>query len=237
MKTLEELIKSINKYFGIDLSDLIYNLDSNLNIDSYTSLKNPLVKQIITKANRNNIEEVIKGETHSSSYVDVRNLSKELKQAIILGQRNSVFYLTQTIAERFVDILIKDNYKKLSKYTFKYKDEDGEKTKKTIGDQIAERFTLNHKIKLLEHLKEDENTRKDYDIFLEYIRLLQRCRNKHMYHRFHVEDYRKYMGEEQEMFENIQDRMEAIKKETIKVLTIEEGKKKKKVPKRNRNNM
>lgn len=199
-KTVEELIEL---FPHIDIYDFLYEFKNNVESplferDFYSNAYNCL--------NQKSIEYIIQKEIeNSSSLADIRRLQKEIKNNLLVGSYESIFYLVHSLNERIADLILCRNKKKIKSL---------EVNDLKIKDYLNNtKFTLEIKIQFLEKLSDLINVDKDYYKYVKLLKLFQRIRNKVMFHRKNIENYSIY-------FDNISEKEDNLKKTADTLLSI-----------------
>jgi len=199
-------IELLNKSEEIDIYHFLYQL-KKLKNQERTYIKKVLLEHL------NRLEYNLK-KIERHSVANVNSIINELKNNIIMENYYSIFYNVELLAERIVDLIIK---KEKFHLTAKFEE---------IKSKFEEnRFTLDSKIKLLKILYEKFGT-DDIKIFVKIIELLQRMRNKFMFHIYNFDDYQfvfgPHIGMKEELLQN--KIIKSVKEEIDAVLKLlEEG--------------
>jgi hypothetical protein len=138
------------------------------------------------------------------SIANFDHLIDETENAIILGNYWSIFYCVELLAERTADIIIRENKEMVQ--------DEYEKIKNKLKEG---KLSLELKIKLL-NIIFSEIKNSDLKIFIAFLTLLQRIRNKFMFHINNYDDYSFVLddGEKEELLRKL---VSTIKEETDKV--------------------
>ena len=132
----------------------------------------------------NRIKSNIQKELNDKSNFEGESLFEEIKLAIIFNNNECLFYLIYTLTERIADLLISHNLKSMLDERIK-----NQHTLEQILKNPKENYGLAEKLACLEKIKRKRKTTTDYELFIYFITLLQRIRNKFMFHRLYVDDY------------------------------------------------
>jgi len=167
-KWVKEGVELIDK--NLPLYNFLYKLIRLMNREN--NLEKILLEHL--ENTKNNIEKKI---TKGYAVANINSLIEELRNNIIMRNYFSIFYNVETLAERIVDLIIGKKKGSINE----------EICCKIREDMNNEGFTLQSKIKRLKEVYDDETP--DTKMLIKIIQLLQRIRNKFMYHIVNYDDY------------------------------------------------
>ncbi|RLF50998.1 MAG: hypothetical protein DRN11_03565 [Thermoplasmata archaeon] len=207
-KWVKEGMELMDKDLSYHLYHFLYKLTKFMNG------KNAVEKILLQHLQniRKNIEKITKGY----AVANINSLIEELKNNILMRNYFSIFYNVETLAERILDLIIKKENDLIEK-------EIQHEIIKYIDDGY---FTLQKKIELLEEIMHKKHATKDMKILIKIIKLLQRIRNKFMFHIVNFDDYQFVFGDDMGKKEEFLQRkiLEPIKSEIDNISDIlEEG--------------
>lgn len=162
----------------LPLYDFLYRLEK------FMVKKNNIEKTLLKYIS--NVKKNVEKITSGYAFANIDTLIKELENNIIIGNYFSTFYNVETLAERIFDLIIQKENDLL----------DEEEREKIVEDMKKGKFTLQSKIDLVEKTIHKKHQTEDMSILIKIVYLLQRMRNKFMFHIGNYDDYQFVFGDD-----------------------------------------